>query len=579
MLRKLKSSDSRFHEVQFGPGLNLLVAERDEASTDTDSRNGAGKSSMIELLHFLLGARNEASAVWANDAIKNHTFELLLDWPGQPEAISVKRSGASPGRIIVYPDITNSMPAALFAQKTDVPLKTWQWAIERDLYKVTTEDSGVSGRAMLAFAMRRVGRGGFLEPTKTVAQQSPHDAMINLCYLFGLDVALTTQYRNLSNQETTRRKLVEAAKDPVWGRIVGKSAELRGEMGAVEQRISELERQIAAFRVVPEYEHIRRNADLLGERIRAMRAADDLDRRNLQDMQQAATDISEPDDRYLETAYQQLGVVIGSEVRRRFDEVRVFHQAVVRNRERQLRDEIDRVSRALEERRREREALGEQQAALLRTLNSGGALDALTALQYALAREQAQLESLRHRFQAAQALEASRREIEIKRLELEEAIVTDLEDRAEITDAANKLFNQYARKLYGDDSNPYLAFKPGRRRMEIEAHIADDRSRGIHNMLIFCFDLTLAVTAHRAGRGPDFLVHDSHLYDGVDERQVALALELAADVMSTEGLQYIVTMNTDDLNKAVSMGFNADPYIIEPYLTDQSSGGLFGFRF
>ncbi|WP_433375229.1 DUF2326 domain-containing protein [Streptosporangium sp. CA-115845] len=44
-------------------------------------------------------------------------------------------------------------------------------------------------------------------------------------------------------------------------------------------------------------------------------------------------------------------------------------------------------------------------------------------------------------------------------------------------------------------------------------------------------------------------------------------------------MQYIVTMNSDDLNKAVSMGFDANPHIIEPHLTDQPDGGLFGFRF
>ncbi|MFE0201047.1 DUF2326 domain-containing protein [[Kitasatospora] papulosa] len=49
-------------------------------------------------------------------------------------------------------------------------------------------------------------------------------------------------------------------------------------------------------------------------------------------------------------------------------------------------------------------------------------------------------------------------------------------------------------------------------------------------MAIFGFDLALAVLAHRHGRGPDFLIHDSHLYDGVDERQVARALALAAEV-------------------------------------------------
>ncbi|WP_329430869.1 DUF2326 domain-containing protein [Streptosporangium sp. NBC_01495] len=579
MLHSLTSDDDRFRTIRFGTGLNLLVAERTDASTDTDSRNGAGKSSMVELLHFLLGARNEPKAVWAGEKLRDHTFRLKLDWPGRPETLTVTRSATRPNRVTLDPDITRSSPGGLFEHAAEVSTKDWQWAMERDLYGVDSEGAEVSGRTLLSFAIRRVDAGGFLEPTRTFAQQSPHDAMVNLCHLFGLDVGLAARYRLLSNQEATRKKLVEAAKDPVWGKIVGRSAELRGEIGAIEQRVSELEHQIASFQVVPEYENIRREADELDRRIRSLRASEAVDRRNLQDMEQSVDEVAEPDDRYLESAYKQLNLILGQEVRRRFDDVRAFHETVVRNREKQLHEEISRLRRLLEERTRTRTRLGERQAALLHTLNSGGALDALNSLQYALAREQAHLESLRHRFQAAQALEASRREIEAKRLELEQEMVTDLEDRDTITFEASSLFNTYARRLYGDGKNPYLTFSPGKQRMQIEPKIEDDGSRGIHNMVIFCFDLTAAVIAHRAGRGPDFLVHDSHLYDGVDERQVARALQLAAEVTETERMQYIVTMNSDDLNKAVSMGFEANPYIIEPHLTDQPDGGLFGFRF
>ena len=66
-------------------------------------------------------------------------------------------------------------------------------------------------------------------------------------------------------------------------------------------------------------------------------------------------------------------------------------------------------------------------------------------------------------------------------------------------------------------------------------------------MVTFCFEFTVAVTAYRGGRGPDFLVHDSHLFDGVDARQIAEALRIAREVCTEGGLQYIISMNSGDL--------------------------------
>ena len=100
-------------------------------------------------------------------------------------------------------------------------------------------------------------------------------------------------------------------------------------------------------------------------------------------------------------------------------------------------------------------------------------------------------------------------------------------------------------------------------------------------MQIFCFDLMLAELATRRGIGPGFLVHDSHLFDGVDERQVAKALQLGADHAQAIGFQYIVTMNSDALPKdGFREGFDIDTYLLDTRLTDATeSGGLFGLRF
>ncbi|MFE5143937.1 ABC-three component system protein [Streptomyces fagopyri] len=255
------------------------------------------------------------------------------------------------------------------------------------------------------------------------------------------------------------------------------------------------------------------------------------------------------------------------------------HHSVVRNRRRFLEEEIQELTERLAARRQERADLGEDQARLLRELADGGALEALTALQTALGREEAALGALRHRFDAEQALEASARQIKAKSVELQQSVDLDLRERRRQTGEAILLFSRYAQRLYGEGREAYLAIEAGRSSLSITPRIDADDSRGINNMVIFCFDLTLAVRAHRHGRGPDFLVHDSHFYDGVDERQVARALALAAEVTDEERMQYIVTLNTDTLSTAAQRGFNPDRHIRSPRLTDDEEGGLFGFRF
>lgn len=578
MLRELTADSPRFRPVGFKPGLNLLVADRTETSTDEQSRNSVGKTSVVELLHFLLGAGKTELVTRREN--KNATFRLLMDWPGRNEPVSIRRSGAKPNDVYLSPDVTVEDGALFSDAEWKVPIAQWRGAIDRDLFRIEAGTQGLSGRTLLAFSMRRTEAGGFHTALREGTHRgSSHQATANLCYLLGMDWALALRYGEMSQREQTRKKLAEAAKDPTWNQIVGSSADLRGQLRAVEQRIGELQRQISEFQVVPEYEEINRKADGVHARIVDLRSVDVIDRRNLADMERAVSDAVEPDDHYLERAYAELGIMLGREVRASFDQVKEFHHAVVRNRRQYLNEEVERLRERISANEAERAELGRSQAGLLKTLNEGGALDTLTVMQSALARERAQEEVLQRRLSAAKTIEQSKREIEAEKLSLEEEMKDDIAERRDQEGEASALFNRFARSLYGNERTPYLAFEPKRSSLDILLQLDADNSSGISNMKTFCFDLTWAVIAHRAGRGPDFLVHDSKLYDGVDERQVARALDLAAAVADEEGMQYIVTMNSDDLQKVVRLGFDPKPYIIEPRLNDTPTGGLFGFRF
>ncbi len=64
-------------------------------------------------------------------------------------------------------------------------------------------------------------------------------------------------------------------------------------------------------------------------------------------------------------------------------------------------------------------------------------------------------------------------------------------------------------------------------------------------MKVFCYDLTLIQLRASYADMPGFLIHDSTIFDGVDERQIAKALELAASEAQSRGFQYICTLNSD----------------------------------
>ena len=67
----------------------------------------------------------------------------------------------------------------------------------------------------------------------------------------------------------------------------------------------------------------------------------------------------------------------------------------------------------------------------------------------------------------------------------------------------------------------------------------------------------------KPGIGSGFLIHDSHLFDGIDGRQVISALRAGAEIAEELGFQYIVTMNEDDAFKEKEEGFELNDYVLQ----------------
>jgi uncharacterized protein YydD (DUF2326 family) len=113
-----------------------------------------------------------------------------------------------------------------------------------------------------------------------------------------------------------------------------------------------------------------------------------------------------------------------------------------------------------------------------------------------------------------------------------------------------------------------------------DVEILRSASQGVGNMKILCYDLMLAELWAKKDRSPCILIHDSTLFDGVDERQIAHALELAARKARECGFQYICALNSDTIpSKDLSPDFDLKSYIRLTLTDKHASGSLLGIRY
>ena len=142
-------------------------------------------------------------------------------------------------------------------------------------------------------------------------------------------------------------------------------------------------------------------------------------------------------------------------------------------------------------------------------------------------------------------------------------------------------FGEYASfEINTNDESGKLTIDPTDNGPKFEFDIPGKKSTGKSKMQIFCFDMTLMKLWAREPKRPDVLVHDSAMFDGVDERQIAKALTIGSKMAKDYGFQYIVTMNSDDMpDMSMYPDFKLENHRIKLNITDSETGGLFGLRF
>ena len=585
MIRRISSNLAPFKTLTFRPGLNILLADKSEGATDRQSRNGAGKTSFVELVHFLCGSNAPKDSIFRTPTLIDPTFEVIMDV--SDDEYSVARSGKKPSTIIL------NGPAESLPIKPKFIEDDGHYEISNENWKATLgacwfgldappnpdDKNTPTFRSLFSYFARRQGSGAFQTPVQHSGQQQLWDQQVAISYLLGLDWRIASDLQGLRGKEKIVKELGRAARSGDLGTFVGRAADIRTRLALAERKIERLSSQLQSFQVIPEYRELQGEANDITSQINSLGEENFIDRGLIGDLEASLVEEREPDLSDLGKLYEEAGVVLPDMVRRRFDEVEVFHRTIIENRRSHLTSEIASASRRIQERERTQSDLDARRRQIMGILQSGGALEQYTAMREELGRAEAEVESLRQRLTAAETLESSKAELEIERARIAQALRDDVHEREDIVNEAIVTFEELSEALY--ETAGSLTIDATANGPSFEVKIEGQRSKGITNMQIFCFDLMLLELSSRRGRSPGFLIHDSHLFDGVDERQVAKALQLGADRAAEHGYQYIVTMNSDVLpDDGYRPDFDVRSYILDTRLTDATeTGGLFGLRF
>jgi uncharacterized protein YydD (DUF2326 family) len=586
VIRRFESDLASFKTLTFRPGLNILLAEKSEGANDRQSRNGAGKTSFIELVHFLFGADARKESIFRSDALSPWTFDVTVDIAG--ETISAARSGEKPSRLLLNgPVETWPIPPQLqpTAGLLEISNENWKTNLGHLWFglPISTGDEverfQPSFRSLFSYFARRQFSGGFQEPMQQSSMQQAWDQQVSICYLLGLDWSIPSRFQELRAQEKVAQELRKAARTGDLGRFFGKASDLRTRLTVAEARAERLRNQLATFEVVPEYRELEREANDITREIDALNVENVIDGDLLVQLRASLTKEDAPELADVTKLYAEAGVVLPDMVRHRFDEVERFHRTIIENRRAHLNAEIASADARIVERRRDVAERDRRRRQIMGILRSGGALDHYTSLREEAGRAEAEVEGLRQRLDTAERIESTKAELDIERANLTKALRDDIHERDDVVRQAILAFEALSESLYEKAGS--LTISETGSGPQFEVHIDGQRSKGITNMQIFCFDLMLTEISLKQGRGPGFLIHDSHLFDGVDERQVAKALQLGAERAEASGFQYIVTMNSDALpREGFQRGFDVQAHVIDTKLTDATdTGGLFGLRF
>lgn len=581
MIHSISCDQPSFRPIMLRPGMNVVLAERTLEETKLHSRNGLGKSSFLDVIQFLLGSDYTRSRL-KSDELLGWTFVADLELRGS--RVSVLRNTKSANMVSIEGDISTwnnpRFSTLLASDKLEISIDEWNQKLGHLMFDLSQDGTAKYEprfRSLVSYLIRR-NKDAYANPFEHHRKQRVFETQVNNAFLLGLEDRHAAEFQQLKDQKRELDQLKAISASGPFGEMLGSIGELQVLQIRLEEKSRRQANSIRSFRVHEEYDEIESKANELTETIQELAKRKVVDESLLKLYQKNLNDEVRPSGLDVAAVYRQFNVEVPGMVVKHLDEIERFHELVLKNRQSFLEEQIQTLKHSIASVNVRLREKSDERATLMKILDSHGALKEYNEMHTLYRKTESELEETKRKIHAMKKLDEGRSK---HRIALENLIMRsrrDLNEREAIRNRAIELFNRNSQALYRAPGN--LVIDINKTGFNFNVEIERSGSQGIDNMKIFCYDLMLAQLWSEREPSPRLLVHDSTIFDGVDERQVALALEMAARESQRCGFQYICTLNSDTLPSAdFSPGFDIESFVRLRLNDKDDKGSLFGIRF
>lgn len=584
MIYSISADKATFNTVEFTPGFNLILAERTIESTGKDSRNGLGKSTLIEIIHFCLGG-NKGETL-SKPEMDDWTFTIDIDIANKRFNVSRNTSTKKQSKVVVVGDKSEWPIQPVYDKNLETlafSKNDWNKLLGLFLFNLPLDNNDFkyqpTFRSLISYFIRKDGHSGaFLSPFQHFKKQQEWDMQISNAFLLGLDWEFSSKLQVLKDRKKLIDQIKIEAQSGILSNLIGSIGELEALMIRLDAQVKLEDEEMSSFNIHPQYSKIELEVNALTEKIHALSNEDVTDKNLLDHYTKSLADEIDANPNSVATMYNEAGLFFSENITKKIEDVLAFHKQVIINRKEFLKTEIDRLKQIINQRNDEKLSLSNRRSELMLILNSHGALEEYTKLQNLHQKTVGDLHNIKSKIESLKRFEQGKSSLAIDVEILFQEAKIELSERQKQKEKAILFFNANSKNLY--DAPGTLSIDIEKTGFKFGVNIERSGSHGIGNMKIFCYDLMLAQLWSSKNPNPNVLFHDSILFADVDERQKAHAIELAAKEAERLGFQYICTLNSDSIPSSdFSKDFIISKYIRKIFTDATENGGLLGIRF